>query len=201
MSDLIRHEPRHLPARPTGSVPARRDEEYIYIEEGDALDFRKYLHILLKHKWLILAFLVTGVLLARLETSLTTPLYRSSTTIQIDPPSNILPYEEILAINERLQFDTTQLQILQSRSLARRVVQRLNLAEDPRFNAPVKTGFVDKIPGTYGYVKRAVLSLLPSGGEPLPPAVLKQEHETSRSVGRFLGNLSVQANRGFCPAA
>ena len=55
---------------------------------------------------------------------MTTPLYRSSTLIQIDPPSNILPYEEIQAITERLQYDTTQLTILESRSLARRVVER-----------------------------------------------------------------------------
>ena len=61
MTDLIKHHLPHLPARPPGGgVPARRDQEYIYFEEEDAFDFRRYLQILLKHKWLILAFLVTG---------------------------------------------------------------------------------------------------------------------------------------------
>ena len=196
MTDLIKHHPPHLPARPPGGgVPARRDQEYIYFEEEDAFDFRRYLQILLKHKWLILAFLVTGALLASLETSMTTPLYRSSTLIQIDPPSNILPYEEIQAITERLQYDTTQLTILESRSLARRVVERLDLVNDPRFKAPVRTGFVNKLPVAFEYVRQTVLDLLPIGDKTVPRAVLDEQDESSRAVGHFLKNLSVQAER------
>ena len=80
------------------------------------------------------AFLVTGGLLAKLENSLTTPLYRSSATIQIDPHSNVPPYEEIQAITEGLQGGITQRKILESRLLARRVVDRLDLAHDPPFD-------------------------------------------------------------------
>ena len=196
MSDLIKHQPPPLPARPPGGgVPARRDEELIYYEEGDAFDFRRYLQILRKHKWLILAFLVTGAVLAQLETSMTTPLYRSSTTIQIDPPSNILPYEEIQAVNERLQYDTTQIHILESRSLARRVVEHLDLVNDPRFNATVRTGLVNKLPGAFAYVKGAVLNLLPIGDETVPKADRDKGDKRDLAVGRFLGNLSVQAER------
>ena len=195
MSDLIKHQPPHLPARPPGGgVPARRDEEPIYYEEEDAFDFRRYLQILLRHKWLILAFLVTGGVLAQLETSMTTPLYRSSTTILIDPPSNILPYEEIQAITERLQWDTTQLKILESRSLARRVVGRLDLGNNPRFGAPIQTGFINKIPGVFGFMKQAALSWLPSG-ETRPADAPSEQDKTRIAAGRLLGNLNVQAER------
>lgn len=193
MSDLIRHQPRHLAAHSSGPVPARRDEEYIDIEERHTLDVRKYWRILLKHKWLILAFLVTGGLLAKLENSLTTPLYRSSATIQIDPHSNVPPYEEIQAITEGLQGGITQRKILESRLLARRVVDRLDLAHDPPFDASIRTGLVHKLPGAFEYVKRAVMVLLPIRDKPLPALALEEEDENRGAVSRFLESLSVQA--------
>ena len=96
----------------------RRDEEHLYFEEGDGLDIRRYLQILLNHKWLILACLVTGLVLAQLETSMTTPLYRASTTIQIDPPSNVLPYKEIQAVNEMLRAWLTGREVPEAMELA-----------------------------------------------------------------------------------
>ena len=134
MNEFTRHGSSQIVPQSSGFGSPTRREEHIYLdEEAETFNFRGYLQFLSKHKWLIVAFMITGCALGWLETSLTTPLYRSSSMIQIDPPNNVLPYEEIQASYENLLGDTTQLEILQSRSLARRVVERLGLQSDPRF--------------------------------------------------------------------
>jgi len=165
----------------------------VYVEvEGDTLDFQRYYQIVKKYKWLILALVVTAVTVAVLETSSTTPLYRSTTSIQIDLPSNILPYEEIQPAQVPIQWDLTPIQVLQSRSLARRVVNRLNLAEDPRFNAKISSGFfLHRIPALLGSLTGWISSLLPAGPTASPA---RPQDRDSHLVSRFLGNLKVETS-------
>ncbi len=195
MSDLIQQDPRNLPVPHNGQLPDRPGEEYFYQEEEDLFDLRRYLQILRKHKWVIMACLVTGGLLGYLETSLTTPLYLSSTTIQIDPPSNILPYAEIQAVDERLQFDTTQLKILESHSLARRVIRSMNLEEDPRFDPAIDTGFVKKIPALFGYAKKTISSWFPKQKDASDLAALSKVEKNNLAVAHLIDNLSVGVER------
>lgn len=63
------------------------------------------------------------------------PIYRGTTTIQINKESSqIVDFKEILAINTMdLDYYQTQYKILESRSLARRVIQALGLSKHPEF--------------------------------------------------------------------
>ena len=196
MSDFIRHGSSQIVPRSSGVGSPERPEEHIYLDEDtESFDFRRYLLFIIKHKWLIVALMVTGCALAWLETSLTTPLYRSSSMIQIDPPNNVLPYEEIQPSYENLLGDTTQLEILQSRSLARRVVRRLELDSDPRFNISVGSGFIDKIPAVLGFLREMAegVPLIGSGSE--VNSSRGTEDKISRTVDLFLKNLTVQSER------
>lgn len=91
---------------------------------------------ILKHKWVIIASVVGCLLLGVLATLLTQPLYTAQTTLQIDrEASKVLDVEglvpaEALSGNE---FLDTQIGLLESETLARRVVQSLNLGQDPTF--------------------------------------------------------------------
>jgi polysaccharide biosynthesis transport protein len=145
MSDLIRKEqtpspPERYLGRPAWSSLPPEEENYI--------DFRRYIQIVLKHRWLIAAVVFTVVAVVAMQVFTTTSLYRSTVKIQIDPETgNILPYGAVGDYSEQFLYTDsylqTQFEILQSRALARRVIDRLDLEEDPVFNAPVSKGLLN----------------------------------------------------------
>jgi capsular exopolysaccharide synthesis family protein len=86
-------------------------------------------------RWLILGAIAVGLAGAIVVTFLTTPLYRASVLIEINPPTIEAVDEskvEKQTVNER-DYLSTQVGLLTSRSLAQRVAQDLNLASNPQF--------------------------------------------------------------------
>jgi capsular exopolysaccharide synthesis family protein len=85
-------------------------------------------------RWLILGAAAAGVAGAVVVTLLTTPLYRSSVMLELNPPAVEVMEEKgsgsPMLGNDR-QFLATQYGLLQSRALAERVAQDLNLASNP----------------------------------------------------------------------
>lgn len=104
----------------------------------DEFNFWDTLQIVLNRKWLILTITLLGVSIAAILTLQITPLYRATTTIEIQKPeSQIL---EASLGSPAISFDTedmvTQFALLQSRSLSERVAESLNLADDPKYANP-----------------------------------------------------------------
>ena len=160
MGDLSRREYASVPD-PT--IRIQRTSDYQWAPEDDSLDIRRYYQVLLKRKWLITTIVATVLLLVAVQSFTTTPLYRATARVQIDPESaNVLPYKDVYESDERYAstaiYFQTQLEILQSRALARRVVDRLNLANDPRFNEPISQGLVMS---QLNWIKKSVSSLMP----------------------------------------
>jgi capsular exopolysaccharide synthesis family protein len=99
------------------------------------LDLATLWRIVSEWRWLILGAVGVSVVGAIIVTLLTTPLYRASATLEINPPSvEILQESKGQAVvpNDS-QFLATQYGLLRSRSLAERVAQQLNLASNPEF--------------------------------------------------------------------
>ena len=71
------------------------------------------------------------------------PIYRATTTIQINKENpQIVDFKEIFAVNTMdMDYYQTQYKILESRSLAKRVIQNLKLAEHPEFLPKPETPF------------------------------------------------------------
>lgn len=109
-------------------------------EAGSGFNLAAYWHIIVKHRFVIggavLAALIIGVIL----TLLTTPIYRATATIQIDrEATKVVDIEGTEPTRGGdMDFYQTQYALLKSRSLAERVVQRENLANDPVFMAQEK---------------------------------------------------------------
>lgn len=98
------------------------------------LDFTTLVRVLREWKWLVLGAIALGLALAVVVTLLTTPQYRSWVTLEVNPLTvEVVNNQE----GERAQpvtswdFVATQVGLLQSRSLAERVAQDLNLANNP----------------------------------------------------------------------
>jgi capsular exopolysaccharide synthesis family protein len=105
--------------------------------EGVGLDFAQLLRIISNWRWLILGAVALGLVGAIVITLLTTPLYRSWVTLEVNPPTVEIMDEQS---RERTSsgvtnwdFVATQVGLLGSRSIAQRAAQDLNLANNKEF--------------------------------------------------------------------
>lgn len=113
---------------PPGQLgPAARARTSVH---ANPLDLAGLLRIVREWRWLILAAMVLGLAGAIIVTMLTTPLYRSFVTLEVNPPR-----VQVLAEEDRddqgvqnWDFIATQVGLLQSRAVAERTAQDLNLA-------------------------------------------------------------------------
>ena len=99
------------------------------------LDFARLLQSLVHWRWLILGSVAAGVVLGVVVAMLTTPMYRASVTLEVNPltvavvdeknrpQSGIMGSEDLIA---------TQVGLLTSRSTAERAAQELNLANNSK---------------------------------------------------------------------
>lgn len=175
-------------------------------EEDNPL--RLHYRVVASRRWLVLAVLFTVLAVVCVQTFTVTPLYQSTTRIQIDPEvSNVLPYKDFSEPTEGFRasetYVQTQVQILRSRALAERVIRRLNLDQDPAFNADTSPGAVVELLERIQAGARVVLATMASPGPGSPPAPTGTDGtqgDRSRvmidSIGRFLEALQVTPVRG-----
>ena len=116
-----------VPARGMPSLSLEMQEE----RHDDEINLLAYWHILLKRKWLVLSVVIGVVALTLLKTLTTTPIYRATAVLQIEKegmqvvqmggvqPGDFGGWDP--------EFLQTQYELLQSRSLAERVANELDL--------------------------------------------------------------------------
>ena len=166
-----------LPFQGGGGLPALRQAPPAYYpEEEEGLSLQHYLHVLLRRKWLLAAVAFTVVVLAALQVFTTTPMYRATARLQVDPEGDkIVPFQEV-AGSEMAggwfmeNYMWTQTENLQSQSLALRVVKELDLANDPAFNASVHPGALVSLKNGLAKLVRAPFAIgkKKSSGESTP---------------------------------
>ena len=123
--------------RPAGGYPAYSRYPAIEVEKNT---LREYWGILLKHKWIVLTTLVVLVTMVAIGTFLTRPVYRAETRVEVGRDAErIMQGPGISDVETANVFNPlflqTQVDILNSRDLARRVIQRLSLSEHAEFKA------------------------------------------------------------------
>ena len=98
------------------------------------LDIFELIKILLRRKFLILVFLILGVLGGFLFSLQQTPLYKAAATIEVQKQETQIVDSDVGPANiADAEFMQTQFALLKSRSLAERVVLLLGLERDPAF--------------------------------------------------------------------
>ena len=119
---------------PYYQLPPPPGYQYLPQEEKE-VHLRDYWRIIKKRRWLVLALFLVAVTIGAINVFTTRPLYRGTATIQINIESpQVIDFKEILAINTwAMDYYQTQYRILESRNLARRVVQGLKLSQHPEF--------------------------------------------------------------------
>ncbi|MBI1747978.1 MAG: polysaccharide biosynthesis tyrosine autokinase [Acidobacteria bacterium] len=127
---LIRIEspraPEKAAPRPVEPLPVEMDEL------GESVHVRDYWRVLVKHRWIVLTCLLIFVTVAAIGSFKAVPIYKAYAKLEIEAEkSNILPYKTVVELETQMvnqdQYLQTQFKILQSRTLARRVIETLKL--------------------------------------------------------------------------
>jgi exopolysaccharide transport family protein len=110
------------------------------IEDLPAINFSDFLRVLHTHKLIVFGTAVVVFALAALTVAILTPLYSPSALVLLDQkhnpatdPNAVIPIPSLISDATTIQ---NQIQILESRALAARVVDKLKLVDDPEFNPP-----------------------------------------------------------------
>lgn len=114
-----------------------------YIEEKEVeINLLDYWRVIIKRKYLVLFCISAVVLFTGIFSFLSTPQYKATCTLLIeDEESRILSLEDQFGYRYQradMRFFNTQLKLLKSKSLAQRVVQRMNLLNRPEFKEEKK---------------------------------------------------------------
>jgi len=111
----------------------------------DEIDLKALFSIIVRHKKTILFSVVLAATIAFLYTSTLIPVYRATVSIKIDKEADKLAqYDEVFKEKEvDRNFHSTQHDLLQSRALARRVIDKLELEESLRKGSEMKPFYSD----------------------------------------------------------
>ncbi len=101
------------------------------LEPSKGLNIREFWSVLIRHKKMLASITALALLLSLLITLFMTPVYRASTTIQIERQSTAIADVVIEPTTRRTERDywQTQIQLLQSNTLAIAVMDKLDIKD------------------------------------------------------------------------
>jgi polysaccharide biosynthesis transport protein len=160
--------------------------------EETGFDFYKYVRILLKYRWLIAGVVGACLVLATVLTYLSTPIYRATSSIQIDREAMSVVTVGGLQKGENTgqEFFQTEYELLGSRSLAERVVSTLGLVDDPSFSRTSGTPGNESI---FGLVKSLVLG--PSKRQVVPKTLDEKTRSITDALVQIMSIAPVRGSR------
>ena len=153
-------------------------------EKGETLDLVIYWRAIAKRKWAILAFALAITAIAAVMVNMQTPIYRATATLLIEQnKAKIAPTEEVYAsVGDTREHFQTQAEILKSRALAVRLVDKLDLTKhkdfDPRQAEP---SWTDNLKKQLGFAQA--------------PAQWTEEDLQKAAVGSVLGRTLIDPVR------
>ena len=106
----------------------------------EQIDLRDYLRVILKQRWIIIAFFAIVVIVVAIYVLTATPVYKATTRLIIEKENpNVVSIEEVMAVDASgTDYYQTQYKIIESRLVAREVIKRLRLDQSEEFCPPPK---------------------------------------------------------------
>ena len=190
MREIVPGEYPQLPP-PSGyaypAAPSQREKE---------IHLRDYWKVVRKRRWTVLAFFLIVVITTGVATYSMKPVYRATTTIKINKENpQIVDFKEIFSVNTTdLDYYQTEYKILESRSLARKVIGTLKLSEDPEFLPEPPTAFQQ----WKSDLIASISGLFPSSPKGVAPGEDQNSAESKKDtslINSFLGRLKIEPIR------
>lgn len=119
-------------------MAAPTDADFESLPPQEERHLFEYLDVVLRRKALVIAVFLAVTAFAAVRSFMTQSVYQASAQLLIDRDTpNVLTFKEVTEEGGgREDYFQTQYKLLQSRSLALRVVEGLNLLQDPEFGGP-----------------------------------------------------------------
>lgn len=194
MSDLIK------PDALTSSAPQPEPAAFTPTCQEEASPLERirefYYGVILRHKWLILLTVLAVLPLAVIQTSTTTPMYRSTVTLQFEPyPSNVLPYKDVVGGSGDMNagYMQDQAAALKSRILAKSIVERLDQRESQELLRHRKKGiFIEALERTHASIAAVAYSLISKESGDSKTADAGKNYSSEWMAVRLLKDLNVE---------
>ena len=143
-------------------------------EDDDSIDLVALVGTLWRGKWIILGLSFLGILLAGYFAFIAaSPTYRATTQMALLP--NQSPVVNIESVMTGVSSDSsslnTEMEIIRSRELVSRLVDELNLTQDPEFNPALRPDPNFSLGRVIGWVKNLVVA--PEVQDPLSEAEVR----------------------------
>jgi capsular exopolysaccharide synthesis family protein len=100
-------------------------------DDDDVLDLREYWRIIVKRKWTVIGFFIIVLVAVATATLLMTPIYRATSVLQIErEAAKVVEFKDAAQTETAgdRDFYQTQYELLKSRTLAERVVEKIRPA-------------------------------------------------------------------------
>ncbi|MDY6838783.1 MAG: polysaccharide biosynthesis tyrosine autokinase [Thermodesulfobacteriota bacterium] len=135
------------------------------------IDLRDYLRVILKRRWTVMTVFVIILISVAIYTFTATPIYQATTRLVIERENpNVVSVEEVMAVDASgTDYYQTQYKIVESRTVAREVIRRLNLENSEEFFPTPKDDLLSSL-------KRSVVETVASWKESIT-SLLKIEEE------------------------
>jgi capsular exopolysaccharide synthesis family protein len=108
-------------------------------QEQESRHLLEYWYVLVRRRRLAAGVFLLVVAVAAVRSLLTQPVYSATVQLLIERENpNVLTFKEVAELKAQMgdEYYQTQYKLLQSRTLARRVIEELNLLADPEFGGP-----------------------------------------------------------------
>lgn len=158
----------------------------------EGVHFWDYWRIFVRHRWTVITFFLVTMIVATVWTFTTRPVFTAVATLKIEKEEpRVLKFDEVVKADPHEDYYRTQYKILQSRTLARRVIGLLGLDQQPEFQQlDVEDGWLP----TAQAARERLVRWIPVAP---PPAPTGSEDLTVESplTRAFQDRLSVQPER------
>ncbi|MDY6972331.1 MAG: polysaccharide biosynthesis tyrosine autokinase [Thermodesulfobacteriota bacterium] len=166
----------------------------------EQVDLRDYLRVIMKRRWTIITVLAVIVVTVTIHAFTATPVYEATARLIIDKENpNVVSIQEVMAIDASgMDYYQTQYKIIESRTVAREVIRRLNLEESEEFSPKPKAGLIStlsrSIRETFGFWTDSIAYLLKTEEKAISEASSEYE-EDSALVSEFIDRIDVEPIR------
>ena len=185
-----------LPDVPGNRLPANEFQKPFFDwQETEEIQLRDYLDVILRRKWLILTVLTLVFLSTLIFTLAVTRIYEASAVVEVSQENpHVTNFQEVLGSEiQAREFYETQVELIRSKAMIRRVIENLDLISHPVIR---KIVFNDGQSGLFQRIRSAFKSLAGRlSPDQVQPAVA-EDIAAYQEVAEYLSeNLTVSPSR------
>ncbi|MBU2969565.1 polysaccharide biosynthesis tyrosine autokinase [Pseudoalteromonas sp. C2R02] len=139
-------------------------QDNLSLDQAKGLDINRLLKTVLKYKFLIVGFAILITVLVSIVLANIQSVYQAKATILFDSARvQAVSVKEVYAANtQRQEYGITQLELLQSGDIARKVISKLDMYKSPDKSLQSELGLLDKLQNSIPFLpKKEVVRISP----------------------------------------